>query len=57
MTLFCGFLVRAAQNNQNIMDFLGVKEGKKIVTCMVIGYPDVKYSRTVPRKEADISWK
>ena len=39
------------------MDFLGVKEGKKIVTCMVIGYPDVKYFRTVPRKEADISWK
>jgi len=56
-TLFCGFLVRAAQNNKKIMDFLGVKEGKKIVTCMVIGYPDVKYFRTAPRKEADISWK
>ncbi|GIM28463.1 nitroreductase [Clostridium polyendosporum] len=56
-TLFSGFLVRAAQDNKKIMDFLGVKEGKKIVTCMVIGYPDVKYFRTVPRKKADISWK
>lgn len=56
-TLFSGFLVRAAQDNKKIMDFLGVKEGKKIVTCMVIGYPDVKYVRTVPRKKADISWK
>jgi nitroreductase/NAD-dependent dihydropyrimidine dehydrogenase PreA subunit len=56
-TVFSGFLVRAAQDNKKIMNFLGVKEGKKIVTCMVIGYPDVEYSRTAPRKEADISWK
>lgn len=56
-TFFSGFLVRAAQNNEKIMNFLGVKEGKKIVTCMIVGYPDVKYCRTVPRKEADISWK
>ena len=56
-TFFSGFFVIAAQDNKKIMDLLGVKEGKKIVTCMVIGYPDVKYFRTVPRKEADISWK
>lgn len=56
-TFFSGFFVRAAQDNKKIMEFLGVKEGKKIVTCMVIGYPDVKYSRTVPRKEAEVSWK
>lgn len=56
-TSFSGFLVRAAQDNEKITNFLGVKQGKKIVTCMVIGYPDVKYFRTVPRKEADISWK
>ncbi|KZL91502.1 nitroreductase family protein [Clostridium magnum] len=56
-TLFSGFLVRASQGNEKMMNFLGVKEGKKIVTCMVIGYPDVKYFRTVPRKEADIIWK
>jgi nitroreductase len=56
-TFFSGFLVRAAQDNEKIMNFLGIKEGKKIVTCMIIGYTDVKYVRTVPRKEADISWK
>lgn len=56
-TFFSGFLVRASQVNNKIMDFLEVEEGKKIVTCMVIGYPDVKYFRTVPRKKADISWK
>ena len=56
-TFFSGFFVMASQKSKDIMDFLKIKEGKHIVTCMVIGYPKVKYSRTVPRKEADISWK
>ncbi|WP_461206679.1 nitroreductase family protein [Clostridium sp. DL1XJH146] len=56
-TFFSGFLVRAAKSNKKINELLDVEEGKEIVTCMVIGYPDVNYKRTVPRKEADISWK
>lgn len=56
-TFFSGFFVRAAQGNKKIMDYLELAQGKEIVTCMVIGYPDVKYSRTTPRKNADISWK
>lgn len=56
-TLFSGFFVMAAQDNKKIMNFLEVEEGKKIVTCMILGYPDVKYFRTVPRKKADITWK
>jgi nitroreductase/Pyruvate/2-oxoacid:ferredoxin oxidoreductase delta subunit len=56
-TFFSGFFVRAAQDNKEILDFLGIKEGKQVVTCMVIGYPKVKYMRTVPRKAADVSWK
>lgn len=56
-TFFSGFFVRAALVNKNINTYLGLDEYKKIVTCMVIGYPDVKYVRTVPRKDADIMWK
>ncbi|SHH81232.1 nitroreductase family protein [Clostridium grantii] len=56
-TFFSGFFVRAAKGNKAIEELLGLKEGNEIVTCMVIGYPDVKYKRTTPRKEADISWK
>ncbi|MEY8001419.1 nitroreductase family protein [Clostridium sp. Mt-5] len=55
--LFSGFFVRAAQGNKEITDFLGIKKRKEIVTCMILGYPDVKYLRTVPRKEVDINWK
>jgi nitroreductase/NAD-dependent dihydropyrimidine dehydrogenase PreA subunit len=56
-TFFSGFFVRASQQSKEILDFLGLPQGKKVVSCMVIGYPNVKYLRTVPRRKADISWK
>jgi len=56
-TFFSGFLTLAAQGNEKIRDLLGLEGNKEIVTCMVIGYPNVKYARTVPRKDASISWK
>lgn len=56
-TLFSGFFVKAANETKEIKDLLQVKEGKEIVTCMIVGYPDVKYKRTTPRKDPDISWK
>lgn len=56
-TFFSGFFVKGAQGNKEIMDLLGINEDREIVTCMVIGYPDVKYQRTAPRKEANICWK
>jgi nitroreductase/NAD-dependent dihydropyrimidine dehydrogenase PreA subunit len=56
-TFFSGFFVRAAQNNPELQQLLEIKEGHQISLCMIIGYPAVTYYRTVPRKEADISWK
>lgn len=56
-TFFSGFTVRAAMSNPKISKFLGLPDDKKMVTCMVVGYPDVKYFRTVPRKKAEINWK
>jgi len=56
-TFFSGFFVLAAQENKEIKDVLEIKGNKEIVTCMVLGYPDVKYFRTVPRKGAEITWK
>ena len=55
--LYSGFFVRASKANQDIKKFLNIDEKKNIITCMVIGYPDVKYQRTVPRKDADITWR
>lgn len=56
-TFFSGFFALAAQWNDEIRKLIGIEENKEIVTCMVIGYPNVKYFRTVPRKDPLISWK
>lgn len=55
-TFYSGFLRVASENNKVIMDLLEMKDNKKMVTCMVMGYPNVTYKRTAPRKDADISW-
>ncbi|WP_455538321.1 nitroreductase family protein [Terrisporobacter sp.] len=55
-TYFNGFFQVAVQDNKEILDLLNIKEGKKLVSCLVIGYPDKKYKRTVPRKKADVTW-
>ena len=56
-TFFSGFFTRAVEANKEISCFLDIPETDQIVTCMVIGYPKVKYTRTVPRKPAVITWK
>ncbi|AKN30933.1 nitroreductase [Clostridium carboxidivorans P7] len=55
-TLFSGFFLMAAKDNKEINDLLGIKKGTEIAACMIIGYPDVKYLRTVPRKAVDVTW-
>lgn len=55
-TFYSGFLKVASDNNKAIMDLLEIQDNKKIVACMVIGYPNVRYKRTAPRKQAEISW-
>ncbi|MGL5615895.1 MAG: nitroreductase family protein [Sarcina sp.] len=53
-TYFSGFLERAVAFNPKIKEFLQIGEGEELVACMVIGYPRVKYKRTVPRKDVKI---
>lgn len=50
-----GFFTFAAEN-QNIRDFLYLPSNKYVVTSLLIGYPDIKYLRTVPRKKPEIQW-
>lgn len=55
-TFFSGFIQIASKDNKDILDLLGINDGNQIVSCLVIGYPNVKYQRTVPRKKASINW-
>lgn len=52
--LYSGFFTMCANTNRKIKKVLGIKKGKKAITTLVIGYPDVKYHRTVRREKADI---
>ena len=56
-TYFSGFFAAAGEKSEAIKNFIHLQEGKQIICCMVIGYPDITYRRTVPRKSADISWE
>lgn len=55
-TYFNGFFNVAAKDNEELLKMLNIPKGKQLVSCLVIGYPNVKYKRTVPRKKADITW-
>ncbi len=53
--LYDGFLLGATKLSSEAQKFMGV-DGKPLAVCMLMGYPDVKYVRTAPRKNADVTW-
>ena len=53
---FSGFFIRACRNDPKIRDFLGLPDGREVVTCLAVGWPAVKYYRTVPRKKPAVHW-
>ena len=52
--LYSGFFVMCAKMSRKLKKLLELKKGYEVVTCMVIGYPDVKYQRIVPRRELKV---
>ena len=52
--LYSGFFVICARLNAKIKGILDLPKGDKVVACMVIGYPNVKYQRVVPRQELKV---
>lgn len=56
-TLYAGLFTRSAGKNKKIRKLLGLKKKEKIVQCLAVGYPAVKYQRTAPKKKAAIQWR
>ncbi len=48
--LYSGFFVACTKLNPKIKAMLKLPKGHKVVTCMIIGYPNVNYKRIPPRK-------
>ena len=49
--LYSGFFCACTKINPKINAALKLPKGHKAVTCLIMGYPDVKYERIAPRKE------
>ncbi len=54
--LYSGFFVAASKLNPKIKKMLKLPDGHSPVTCLVLGYPDVKYERIPPRNKAEIKF-
>lgn len=48
--LYSGFFCACTRLSVKLRRLLSLPRGHKVVTCMVMGYPAVKYQRIVPRK-------
>lgn len=55
--LYSGFTTRAIVRSKKLQDYFINDEGYSVHTVLVIGEPDVKYLRSVPRKKANVIWK
>ncbi|WP_310602337.1 nitroreductase family protein [Anaerosporobacter sp.] len=55
--LFSGFFTNAANVSYKIKKILGIQKGKKVVATLVIGYPKVKYQRSVQREKIDVKYR
>lgn len=55
--LYSGFFTRAVAHSKEMKDYLNLHDGQEVVACLVVGYPRIKYQRTVPRKAAGIDWR
>lgn len=54
--LYSGFITRGCQDVA-IKKFVGLNEDKNVLISLVLGYTDLKYIRTAPRKKVDVIWK
>ncbi len=52
--LYSGFFVACSKLSRKVRKLLDVEKGKKVITCLVIGYPAVHYQRIPGRKPVNL---
>ncbi|MCL1993775.1 MAG: nitroreductase family protein [Spirochaetes bacterium] len=55
--VYVGLFARPANLNMELRNSLGIAKEEVIAACLAIGYPDVEFSRTAPRKRASVTWR
>lgn len=54
--LYSGYFTMAANASHKIKKAIKVPKGKKVAMTLVLGYPNVKFLRSVQRKELDVKY-
>lgn len=52
--LYSGFFVICTKMSKKLRTLLQLPKGHEVISCMVIGYTDVKYQRIPPRKDLQV---
>lgn len=52
--LYSGFFVACTKLSRKLRKLLLLPKGHEVISCIVIGYTDIKYQRIVPRKELQV---
>jgi nitroreductase/NAD-dependent dihydropyrimidine dehydrogenase PreA subunit len=54
--LFSGFFTDIANAAPALREMLGIDESRQAVATLVLGWPDIRYRRTVRREPARVTW-
>jgi nitroreductase/NAD-dependent dihydropyrimidine dehydrogenase PreA subunit len=55
-TCWIGFAQEALHRNKTLRKWLNIPKGRKCYGVFVLGYPDVRFQRTPPRRELQVQW-
>lgn len=55
-SVYSGFIAKACQD-PDVKKFLGLDDNDVVPISLILGYTNIKYFRTAPRKEANVTWK
>ena len=55
--LFSGFFTMAANASRKIKKAIEMPRGKRAAATLVLGYPDVKFLRSVQREELEVKYR
>lgn len=53
--LYSGFFVICTKLSRKLKKLLQLPKGHEVISCLVIGYTDIKYQRIAPRKPLQIN--
>ena len=53
--LYSGYFTACAAGSREIHEMLGLKDSEQVVRCLVLGWPDIRFRRTAPRKTPDLT--